>query len=56
MSSNRGHQRAASNHVHEQLVIVFEELCPCVLRLPQDHLLVEWHWFEAAYRLVFVRA
>jgi len=22
----------------------------------QDHELVEWHWFEAAYRLVFVRA
>ncbi len=21
----------------------------------QDHELAEWHWFEAAYRLVFVR-
>jgi len=31
MPSNRGPQRAASNHVHEQLVIVFEELCSCAL-------------------------
>ena len=43
MPSNMGPQRAASHHVHEQLVIVFEEL-------------VRVHWFEAAYRLVFVRA
>jgi len=27
MPSYRGHQRAASNHVHEQLVIIFLELC-----------------------------
>jgi len=31
MPSNIGHQRAASHPVHEQLVIVFEELCPCAL-------------------------
>jgi hypothetical protein len=29
MPSNRGPQRAASNHAHEQLVLVFEELCLC---------------------------
>jgi len=29
MPSNMGPQRAASNRVHEQLVIIFEELCPC---------------------------
>jgi len=33
MPSHRGPQRAASNHVHEQLVIVFYGLCACVLRL-----------------------
>jgi len=31
MPSNGGPQRAASNRVHEQLVIVFEELCSCAL-------------------------
>jgi len=31
MPSNKGHQRAASHPVHEHLVIVIEELCPCAL-------------------------
>jgi hypothetical protein len=31
MPSNMGHQRGASKHVHEQLVIVFQELCSCAL-------------------------
>jgi hypothetical protein len=43
MPCNRGPQRASSNHAHEQLVIVSRAFV-CV------------RWFEAAYRLVFMRA
>jgi hypothetical protein len=42
MPSNRGLQRAASNHAHEQLVIVFRGF-------------VRVRRFEAAYRLVLLR-
>jgi hypothetical protein len=56
---NRGPQRAASNRLHKQhkqLVIVFEGLICVSFDFAQDHELVEWQRFEAAYRLVFVWA
>ncbi len=57
MLSNRGPQRAASNPAkRDNSSLFFRAFVRVSFDFAQDHELAEWHLFEAAYRLVFVRA
>jgi len=56
MPTNMGPQRAASNPVKRDNSSLFSRAFVRVsFDFAQDHELVEWHLFEAASRLVFVR-
>ncbi len=56
MPSNRGPQRAASNPAkRDNSSLSLRNFVRVSFDFAQDHELVEWHWFEAAYGLIFVR-
>jgi hypothetical protein len=56
MRSNMGPQRAASNPAkRDNSSLSLRNFVRVSFDFAQDHELVEWHLFEAAYQLVFVR-